>query len=493
MNLLESLKNGDVSFFFNLTEYDYRFLIKKIRNAPDRIEIINGFLPLLKGDLRLFCLNVIYDIPEFADTAYELMTIKDLTPSKLSDMLHNSPLGYKILKEWFDSLLSSNEDENYFNVIVKNAFDTNNRELISRISTCSDLHIRFLFMNHIINFHPEEFDILYDNIIRYLSKLTDNGIELMKEEDVSKLAVQFLVHNRDKDYVRLKDYILENYKANSLASTLLEPVYLLNPDDFKIMEDTTFSKRENAFRVDANNLFITSKDYRFSLFRKHSDKIRQDLLDTFEGKIKYYLESDREDELSRLRVASTPAVRDLNSIYSGGLGFQLEEWTEKYLDLSKSKEYGFVGEGTTCSCYRIGDYVIKLVKAKWSYEDIICPDLFLIAKAYEAEYVRDKDGVVQVGLEVQKFLSKSAKEIDPEYFRLFDSELMKLGYKRTDTLIDGPCGDNTRVLDSYLDADCDDPESVPDWFKKCPVVLIDRDRIYPKDHLYIKQLKNSYY
>lgn len=183
---------------------------------------------------------------------------------------------------------------------------------------------------------------------------------------------------------------------------------------------------------------------------------------------------------------------ELESICCCGLGQLLEEWTEKYMDLSKSKEYGFVGKGTTCSCFRIGDYVIKLVNTKWPYEDEICPSLYLIAKNYEEIYLRDKIGIVNGGLEVQKYLTRRVDNIDPKYFRYFDLALDRLGYKRTDTLTKGTCGENTMLLDTYRDADCPNPEKVPVWFRQCPLVLVDRDRIYPKDKIYIKQLRSGY-
>ena len=48
------------------------------------------------------------------------------------------------------------------------------------------------------------------------------------------------------------------------------------------------------------------------------------------------------------------------------------------------------------------------------------------------------------------------------------------------------------LLDTYRDADCPNPEKVPVWFRQYPLVLIDRDRIYPKDKIYIKQLRSGY-
>ena len=138
-NTLEYLKDGKVDFVFRCTPYDYEHLIENIRKSSNRIEIINGFLSKLKTDLPSFCFSVIYDIPEFAEEAYELLNIKNITPEILKNLLSNSPLGLKVLYENFDTFLSTNEDTRYFDVIVKYAFNSNNKELLHKLSIYSDL------------------------------------------------------------------------------------------------------------------------------------------------------------------------------------------------------------------------------------------------------------------------------------------------------------------------------------------------------------------
>lgn len=484
-NTLDYLRDGKVEFVFRCTPYDYKCLIENVRKAPNRIEIINGFLPKLKEDLPSFCFDIIYDIPEFSDDAYALIDIKNISPEMLNNLLNNSPLGLKILYENFDTFLCSFGDIKYFDYIVKYAFDSNNRELIYKLSRYSDLHIRYIFMDYLIRNHPDQIDIIYDDITKYTTSITYEPYEqltflprLMNPDDISKLAVLLLTNNREKDYQKLKEFILKDYKYNYLASELLANKWLIDPDTNRILSDPNKEKKESTFSEDADILFSTSADYRFTLYLRHKARISQELLDDFAYRIRYFLEEDKSFELE--------------AIYRCGLGGLLEEWAEKYMDLSKSSEYGFVGSGTTCNCYRIGDYVIKLVKTKWSYEDVICPNLYLIAKNYEELYLRDKKGIVNGGLEVQKYLTKRADNIDSKYFGYFDLELDRLGYRRTDTLTKGTCGENTMLLDTYRDADCLNPEKLPAWFREYPLVLIDRDRIYPKNKMYIKQLKSGY-
>lgn len=500
-NTLEYLKDGKVDFVYNLTPYDYAHLIINIRKAPNRIEIINGFLSKLEKTIPHFCFDVIYDIPQYANIAYKLMDIKRINPEKLSNVLYNSPLGIKILYENLDTFLYDNDFKMNFDVIVKYAFDSNNRDLIYKLSRYKNLHIRFLFMEYIIENKFEEIDIIYDDITKYTTSFTYEQYEqltflpeLMKSEDISKLAVLLLSNNREKDYLKLKKIILEKYKYNHLASELLEYKTYIDSSTNKLIEDPNNQKRKNAFLEDADTLFKTSSNYCFTIYLKHKENISENLLEEFSSRIKYYIRDDQKNIWASFRNDNEPKYDlELRNIYSWDLGHLLEDWTEKYMDLSKSKEYGFIGEGTTCSCFRIGDYVIKLVKAKWSYEDIICPNIYLVAKNYEEIYLRKNNGVVITGIEVQKYLTRSAKDIDPKYFGYFDSALNRLGYKRTDTLVNGTCGDNTMLLDTYRDADCDNPKKLPVWFKGCPLVLIDRDRIYPKDKTFIKQLRSSSY
>ena len=51
--------------------------------------------------------------------------------------------------------------------------------------------------------------------------------------------------------------------------------------------------------------------------------------------------------------------------------------------------------------------VFKLINMKWSYEEVICPNLYLILKNLEEHYIRDEKGIVKAGIEVQKYLTNT--------------------------------------------------------------------------------------
>ena len=486
---LEYLKEGNVDFVYRLSTYDKDNLIALVRESKNRIEIINGFLPKLKFKSPTFCFLVIYDIPEFMDDAIKLFDLKLIDPEKLKNLLYNSPLGLKVLNDNFDYFLLNDKDSKNFEVVVKYAFDANNQELLHQLSRYHNLHIRYLFMDYLIDNHLDKINEIYDDITKYTTSFTHEPgeqmvlfAEQMDVHDISKLAVKLLNNDYYQEFDKLKELILATYQYNSLASEILGPVFVNNSSDLDKEE-----RNRKIFDKDADILFKTSMNYRFHILFDEKVHVSKELLNEFAFKMHYYLYPPRIDEY---KINITQDV--LKQMDWRSLTPLLEEWTEKYMDLSHSREYGFIGAGTTCSCYRIGDYVFKLVKTKWSYEDVICPNLYLFAKNYEEKYVRDKYGIVRGGIEVQKYLTKKANDIDPKYYRLFDDALEGFGYTRTDTLVNGTYGDNTMLLDTYLDADSPNPERLPDWFKECPIVIVDRDRIYEKGAMFIKQLKGGY-
>ena len=105
----------------------------------------------------------------------------------------------------------------------------------------------------------------------------------------------------------------------------------------------------------------------------------------------------------------------------------------------------------------------------------------MILKNLEEDYVRDQRGIVQFGLEVQPYLRRCLDDLN--YLKCFENTLAELGFYVNDRLISEECGDNVRLLDNYKDADIRSFDILPDWFKKCPIVLVDRDLVYPINRL----------
>ncbi len=277
---------------------------------------------------------------------------------------------------------------------------------------------------------------------------------MMSSEDISDLAIAVFNSCLDRNiWYRLKEYILANYKANNLAALLL---------DDNGQTDLSLSE----FAKDADRLFATSHGYKFNIYQGYGEYISQTLLEEFERYLNYFRQDRRGLDFT------------LYSIFRNGLWDELREYIDKYLSLSKSVDFRFLAEGSTTTCYKVGDFVFKLNRFKWSSEDVICPNLYLILKNLEEHYVRDEHGVVKCGIEVQKYLSRRDITITSEHLRWFEQELRRLGYYVTDTLMYGPRGDNCMLLDSYMEADHPNPEVLPDFFKEVPLVLVDHDMIH---------------
>ena len=297
----------------------------------------------------------------------------------------------------------------------------------------------------------------------------------MDMKEVCELA--YLCFENELSYnlcVKFKDFIMKNYEYNELAYQLLSPKKKYLTDYIHNLEQNISGIEE--FDKDADILFKTSSNYRLNILTHYSQQISKELLEEQEKQLIYFKYNGSIDQIYK-RI----------DLY--GLSRVLNEKIEKYLSLSKNHSHIHLENGSTASCYRIGDYVFKLIKTKWSYEDIICPNLYLILPNLEEYLVRDEEGIVLAGFEVQKYLKRDAKNIPRYVFSDFKSELYKLGYYVNDELIDGICGDNCRLLDSYQESGKENP---PEWFKDYPLVLVDRDRVYKNNNKNPKQLRNGY-
>lgn len=337
-------------------------------------------------------------------------------------------------------------------------------------------------MKYLVSYARDKVSIFYDDITKYFTSVTYQLYEqytflpeYMDVKDISELAVTMLNKNDYEMFLKIKKFIFDNYDKNNLGQLLTEPDHI--PVKRRITQIRTNARRDKELQSDIDNYFMTADSHRYHIYKNYSHLLSKELLEEYR-KFLVHFKTDKDDIDSYL-----------SSIDYWGLSNKLEEYVDKYLSLSTSDESHFIGAGTTASTFKIGDYVIKLVNGKWSYEDIICPNLYIIIPNIEEEYVRNKKGMIMAGIEVQKYIEKSAKDVPREYFGLYKKELERLGYYTTDSLIDGRCGDNCRLYDSYLESKNPNP---PEWYKKYPLVLVDRDRIYRLDNTRPKQIHESW-
>ena len=490
-NTLEYLEAGKVDFVYRLSMYDNTSLINSIRESERRDNIIDGFLPLLLKRLPYFCFNVIYDNPKYEHEAqYALNRCYkfDKLPKEIFiKILYETTYGIKYFKKHYDEALKLYyNDLDFLIEYIFNNYEVFKNKL-KELALSKDMHIRFKFMSHLIQHKPELFKHYYKDLTKYLIDYNYKKNEqltflptLMSSKDISELAFNiFESPLKEELYPQIKKFIALNYDENELA-------YYLTRKKEQLIEQKGESK---VYRLVPNNTgvneFNNSPDWYFStlsknilwVYRNYSQNISKELLEKYQRLLNYFYTKNGDIH------------RNYEKIDYYGLSKVLEEYVTKYLDLSKSDEHYYIEDGSTASVFRIGDYVFKLDHSKWSFEDVICPDLYIILPNLEEIFIRDDKGIVEAGIEVQKYLSRDAKDVPWDIWDKFKKELAKLGYYSTDTFMNGPCGDNCRLLDSYKDSGNSKP---PKWFKKYPIVIVDRDRIYRKENIYPKQLRSHY-
>lgn len=474
---LERLEQGNIEFLFDpfISLQLLENIIREIRESSNRHSIINGFLEKLKNKDPEFCLQVIYDMEEYKEVVFEILTKKKelyswfKTPEILN-ILNKTSWGYTFLLNHLEELLEKNDD--LISPLLKYLFQEpeKGKEILKSLYLHKNLKIRAKFMIELVKNHFDKINTIYDDITKYLTSSINQEFELMPSDEISKLAIQFLKHNDKKTYLKLKEFILKNYKENDLSFLLLNNEY--NPN-FK-----------EEFAQDSDRLFSTSHTYQFEIYENYTKALSREMLENFQKFISYFKEEEENEYFY------------LKRLFHYGLGKILQENLDKYLSISRNKDWGFVRYGSTCSCYRIGDYVFKLIRYKYSNEKILCPNLYIILKNLEEVFVRDRWEEVVAGLEIQKYLTRKIseypREIQNEIIQFLKTELERLGYYNKDTLIKGPYGDNCMLLDSYLDADAPNVELLPPFFKQYPAVYIDRDMFFKLENSYPRYRKMHY-
>ena len=465
-NSLEYLENGKVEFVERLTLYDKNNLIKYVRDHERKDDIINGFLSKLIDIQPGFCFDIIYDNPKYAiETKYILdnyYTIDNVSKEQLIGVLNNSSIGQNYFEENFEAIIKKYIKDIDF--VFTYMFDNINANfsLLQTLAIHPNLKVRYLFMKFLLAYHSDFINFFYDDITKYLTSETFSENEqltflpvYMNMSDVCELAYTAFINKKMALWEKLKNYILQNYESNDLAYQLLTNKLVKDKDGCWHLVSSEEAKEE--FKKDANTLFQTSNGYRTFLLNHHRESIDKKILDDFLEQFKYFFNKGELDD-------------SFTGIDYNGLSRDLALHVDKYLELSKDKSYEYLEAGSTASCFRIGDFVFKLVKTKWSYEPIICPNLYLILPNLEEKFIRRNDGVIISGIEIQRYLPRSARGVPTEIFEHFKNELLRLGYYTTDSLMDGDCGDNCRLLNSYTDSSNPNP---PNWFKEYPLVLVD--------------------
>ena len=403
----------------------------------------------------------VYGLEDYKDFCLEYLK-KDnsiiLRDRVFSSFLGKTKWSVEYVKEHLDELILRKHSLSYS--ILKYCIAFHDEEWLKELLYHDNLEIRGYFMLELIesfysDIQTNRFLKYYPNVLDYLVKRDANGkiVEKISEPIVSKVAYFMLSHiNDEKTFYALKEFIFANYDSNILASLL---------DGNKTYFLKSEKKYDYLIEEDATRFFVTSSNYKYEMYKDERFAIDENVRADFASKIEKFVKIDE---------------KIVEHIFRCGLGDKFLRYVDTYM--KKSTACNLVqdlGRGSTTRTFRVGDYVVKCSFRKWYKEE--CPDLYLFAKCYEKDYVRNDLGVITGALEVQKYFSQVVTESERKVISCFYSSMSKAGYVLLDQLVGENNTYNLFHLDSYEDADIDDFSKLPEWFKKDPVVWVDRDLV----------------
>ena len=461
--IIDKLLSGDLDFLDSFSSDFIDALTKDIVDSPYRGRILYESFNAIFDKNPKFAFLISLDLKEYEqfwrrylETNHSLLLDCDC----LLRALLFSSWAKNLDAERLEKITLAKKSSVF--AILRYTERTGDYSIVKKLAFHYNLDVRGIFLEELLDTHTHLVYNIYDDINDAFVKLDKDGkvISIMKEEMVSRIASLVLLHGLGEEvYLKIRDFIFANYDKNTLAAEL---------DGYGKFNIDLFPLNKDMLIKDINKLFVTSKNYKFELYSKYAGYLDGKLFTEFRSKVSPFTWIDRE------AVAK---------IFLSGLGDNFLEYVDKYLEMSTgAKVISDAGLGTCSRAFRVGDYVIKVSHKKWSMEDNLCPRGYLFAKNYEEDIVRKSNGEVTGAVEVQKYLTRPLSVDSSETINAYYEALKEAGYYTKDVLTATEGGANCYYLDTYLDADCDDPEQLPDWFKQNPVVLVDRDLVFRLDN-----------
>lgn len=456
---IDSLILGDIEFMERFSDDQMEYLSKEVRMSPYRANMMFNSFKEISKMYPVYAFKMTFDLPEYREYwlnyfrnhidilyDYKFLLFFLLSGDWAVDFVYNK-LSY-IAIDCKESMFS----------IIRHAERSNNYKLVNELKSYWNMGVRASFMIELIQAFSSMYSTVYDDITEYFVRYNNEGeeIEIMDESYVSKIASLVLVHLKDEElYLKIRNFILSRYPTNSLAAEL---------DRYGKLVESVSTLNKNYLIQDIDTLFMTSKNYKYVLFKKYGIHLNRMLYYEFYERLQPFVDID--DEI-------------IEDIFLQGLGDKFLEYVDKYLSLSTgAKVITDVGRGSCTRTFRVGDFVVKCSNKKWSFEDSICPSSYLVLKNLEEDIIRNSKGEVTGAIEVQRYLSRPLLVSEWQSIFNFENSLREEGYYIKDRLVDEEFGPNCRHLDDYRDADCDSPDLLPEWFKEDPVVLVDRDLVF---------------
>ncbi len=370
----------------------------------------------------------------------------------------NTSNGSMYIIDNFDAILDCVSHLDDFIFLCYRTF-LDNREFIKSIAYHRRLDVRASFMLNVTECEKSKLREYYPNICEYLVNKDESGkvVEIIDEELLSSITANILDCVYDKElFNELKEFILSNYKNNHLLNRM-HAIDIDNDtnDLFHVYEEIS---------SDIERLYKTSSNYQLEFLYKCREMIPEYLRNVIECGIREF----------------KYCMVDIEEIFSNELGNDFLHLLKRYSSISQKPIIRSWVSGTVCKTFLAGDFLVKYIDGVYNIygADYPCPRLFLINKPYKEIVAHSQEGYFLGKLEVQSRLFEPLREDQKGILDLFEQELENLGFF-CDDLYPYENRYNIYRLRDYHDADTTDPESLPEWFKKNPYVLVDRDCVYP--------------
>ncbi|MDE5888935.1 MAG: hypothetical protein K2H20_02835, partial [Bacilli bacterium] len=479
MSDVNKLVNGEVDFISKLNYYQKTTLLNDIRkmcSPSNRSELIGKCIDKLIEKFPLEAYMLVFDMEDYKEFCGSFI---DKKFNYFNNVIWFETYFWchsRWAFEYFKNNISKFKrlDSEVMQTIMRTLIFCEHREWLDEALQFEDLEFRGQLMinfleNNIVGFNEYYKNGLLDAFIIYDEK--GNVKKIMEERYVSRIAYDILAYDLGiEKYNLVKDFILRTYNQNSLAERL-DGVNVDGED--KYLSSVLINELESGVKLDSYNdvlfkdmdeLFRTSSRYKFRLFIKYPGQISNNIRAEFYEKIEPFIKIDKDI---------------VEHMFKVGLGDKFIEFTNKYMELSTgAKVIGNAGKGSTTRSFIVGDYVVKCSYHKWC--DDLCPDLYLVAKNYEEEIARGYMGMIIGALEVQKHYKVPVKSEQESLVNQFKETIEDMGYSFTDDVLGMYDSPNMFYLDDYREADCENPEELPEWFKKDPIVLVDRDYVFKR-------------
>ena len=430
LDFVEYLMDNEPDLIDDVLDYawylkSYKKFLKIIRTNNETNRELQGFID-----------QIVYDQPNVISTILQG---------------HHKSIGH-ILKN-MEYILSI--DTSYVRDFIDYAIANNKEEIINSLLFNKNLKLRGRALEDLVARHYELYKNRYSKDIEAILKRND---QLVPETYVSQ-AISFIAVYDKNEYYKLLRFILKNYQTNHLLDDLTNN----SLDHYLGHKDTTnmgFIQEMQAIE-DINILFNSYAGNRYSMYERY-------------GK---YLDPEtqkRYQSLEKFKKADWKAIYD---IFSSTIYEKLMDIVAKYAS-DHTGSIKVAGRGTKATAFIVGDKIIKCSNGKWVQDKTTSISSYLILKNIEEYYEYDKEGNITQAIEVQPYLRKKVpllgKRAIDEYKKEFESQ----GLQCQDLLIrDRLTYQNLRYLNDYHEANCEDPELLPEWFKQKPIVLIDADEV----------------